>query len=194
MSRLSHAEQTIRLVRGGASFIQLRDKRASAREFYAGALAAIDAAEGARILINDRVDIAMAVKAGGVHLGQDDMPPGKARALLGDAAIIGFSTHTIDQVKAAAALPIDYIAFGPVFDTTTKADPDATVGIEGLKRARDAAGDRQFVAIGGIDRTNINEVFAAGVDSVAIIGGLISARVDIPEMLKCLHSLAPPPC
>src|SRR5437763_16246802 len=108
---LTHAEQVARLCAGGAGLIQLRDKHASPREFYAAAEAALQVARahGARLIINDRADIALALQADGVHLGQDDLDPTAARRLLGPPAIIGYSTHNIAQAKAAARLPIDYI-------------------------------------------------------------------------------------
>ncbi|HLL71565.1 MAG TPA: thiamine phosphate synthase, partial [Pyrinomonadaceae bacterium] len=125
LSRLTHAEQVSRLRDGGAKFIQLREKHLSPREFYTEAEAALAVARerGARIIINDRADIALALGADGVHLGQDDLDPAAARRLLGDRFIIGYSTHTIQQAIEAARLPIDYIALGPIFDTHTKENP-----------------------------------------------------------------------
>ena len=123
LSGLSHVEQVRKLIAGGATFVQFRDKRSSPREFYKQAVECVRIAhdQNVQIIINDRVDIALAAKADGVHLGQDDMPPEKARILLGAAAIIGFSTHSVEQVKLAASFPIDYIAIGPIFATSTKA-------------------------------------------------------------------------
>ncbi len=178
------------MIAGGAGFIQLREKHASPHEFYDAALEVMRTAPGIKILINDRVDIALAVKAAGVHLGQDDMPPEKARVVLGDAAIIGYSTHTIEQVLSAARLPVDYIAFGPIFGTTTKTHPDAIVGLGGLSQAREAAGDMPFVAIGGINLANVKQVFAAGADSAAIIGAVVANPGRIPETFNDLNNLA----
>src|SRR4051812_19965313 len=140
LSGLSHAEQVARLIDGGATFIQLREKHLSPREFYVEAEEALRVARarGARLIINDRADIALALGADGVHLGQDDMPPEAARALLGEGAVIGFSTHSVEQTIAAARLPVDYIAIGPVFATTSKENPDPQVGLEGLRRVREA--------------------------------------------------------
>jgi thiamine-phosphate pyrophosphorylase len=192
LSGLSHAEQTARLIDAGATLIQLREKRASPREFYGSALEALGIARerGVRVIINDRVDIALVTKADGVHLGQNDMPPEKARSVLGDKAIIGVSTHTIEQVVAAAKLPVDYIAFGPIFGTTTKADPERTVGLEGLKQAREAAASMPLVAIGGIDDPNILDVFAAGADSAAIIGAIVSHGDAMTERMRLFNDLA----
>ncbi len=126
LSGLTHAEQVARLVRGGATLIQLREKHLPPSAFFEQAEQAIAVAHanGARIIINDRVDIAIALAADGVHLGQDDMPPAAARALLGDQALIGFSTHNLPQALQARDLPIDYLAVGPIFQTATKANPE----------------------------------------------------------------------
>src|ERR1043165_2323774 len=115
LSGLSHAEQVARLIEGGATFIQLREKHLAPREFYREAEEALRVARalGAKLIINDRADIALALGADGVHLGQDDMPPEVARTALGRRAIIGFSTHSVEQAIAAARLPVNYIAIGP---------------------------------------------------------------------------------
>lgn len=191
ISGLSHSEQVKRLIAGGARIIQLREKHASPRDFYTTALAASVVAKTGNVplIINDRVDIAIAVKAAGVHLGQDDMPPTEARRILGEEAIIGYSTHTIEQVRAAANLPVDYIAFGPVFPTLTKKSPDNVVGLDGLKAAKQAVGGRQLVAIGGIDDSNLLWVLAAGADSAAMIGSLLSEPQQITGRMQKLTAL-----
>src|SRR5215208_8073936 len=121
LSRRSHAEQVELMSAGGASLVQLREKQQPALEFYEQAKAAVAVAEraGVQLIVNDRVDVALAVGAQGVHLGQDDMPPEAARRLLGPEAIIGYSTHTVAQALAALSRPIDYIAIGPIFQTAT---------------------------------------------------------------------------
>src|ERR1041385_1246248 len=126
ISSLPHAEQIKRFMAGGATFVQLREKTQPARAFFDDALAALDAARksGATVIVNDRVDIALALGADGVHLGQSDMPVIAARKLLAANSIIGYSTHNIDQVRAALELPIDYLAFGPIFETGSKTNPD----------------------------------------------------------------------
>ncbi len=186
ISKISLAEQVERLIDGGATFIQLREKYAAPNEFYEAAKAALEIARKHRvkIIINDRVDIALALKADGVHLGQDDLPPEFARRILGESAIIGFSTHNLEQVSEAVKMPIDYLAFGPVFVTTTKENPDATVGIENLKTVRRSIGDFPLVAIGGINSGNFREVLQAGADSVAVISGLISDADTIAESMR----------
>jgi thiamine-phosphate pyrophosphorylase len=182
ISGLSHVEQVKKLIDGGARIIQLREKHASPRDFFESAARAIQFARRSevRIIINDRVDIALALKADGVHLGQDDMPPDKAREILGPDAIIGFSTHSVKQASAAIALPVDYIAIGPIFETLTKEDSDDVVGLGGLGQVRAAVPDLPLVAIGGITLENINAVLAAGANSAAIIGAIISnpARIE----------------
>ena len=173
------------MIDGGAAFIQLREKYAAPRDFYEAAQAALEIARKHRvkIIINDRVDIALALKADGVHLGQDDLPPENARKILGAKAIIGFSTHNLEQVAAAVKMPIDYLAFGPVFTTTTKENPDATVGIEALKKVRQSIGSFPLVAIGGINSENFREVLQASADSVAVISDLISDAGQITEKM-----------
>lgn len=176
LSGLSHAEQVERLCEGGARLVQLREKHLSPREFYSEAEGALRVARGrgAKLIINDRADIALALGADGVHLGQDDMPPEAARALLGRGAVIGFSTHGVEQSVAAARLPVDYVAIGPVFATSSKENPDPTVGLEGVRLARRAVGRVPLVAIGGITRENAPSVLDAGADSVALIGALLA--------------------
>ncbi len=186
ISKLSHAAQIEKLIDGGAPLIQLREKYAAPREFYEAAKIALEIARrhGVKIIINDRVDIALALKADGVHLGQDDLPPDRARKILGDAAIIGFSTHNLKQAVEAVRMPINYLAFGPIFQTTTKENPDATVGIESLKILRQAIGNFPLVAIGGITSANFHEVLQSGADSVAVISDLISEPHKIAEKMK----------
>jgi thiamine-phosphate pyrophosphorylase len=188
LSGLSHIDQVTRLIEGGASLIQLRDKTASSREFYTAAETVVQFARSrdARIIINDRVDIALAVGADGVHLGQDDLHPEYARKLLGEKAIIGFSTHSAQQARDAVQLPVDYIAIGPVFATSTKTDPDPIVGLDGVRSVRAIVGDRPLVAIGGIDRTNARSVLDAGADSVALIKDLVGNPTEIADRIRAL--------
>ena len=153
LSGLTHAEQVTRLIQGGATLIQLREKNLTPREFFHQAQAALEVARAhdVRIIINDRVDIALALQADGVHLGQHDMPPHAARAILGDQALIGFSSHNPVQAISAGTLPIDYLAIGPIFPTSSKNDPDPVVGLAGLHEVREAMGYMPLVAIGGIN-------------------------------------------
>ncbi|MEP6787981.1 MAG: thiamine phosphate synthase [Acidobacteriota bacterium] len=192
ISGISHAEQVEKLIAGGVRLIQLREKHASPREFYDSAKQVLELAHksGVRIMINDRVDIALALRAGGVHVGQDDMPPEKAREILGEDAIIGFSTHTLEQVSAALELPIDYIAIGPIFATQTKEKPDPLVGLNGLREARHIAGNMPLVAIGGINADNLLSVFDAGATSAAMIGSIVSDPSAISERMRYLAGLS----
>lgn len=192
ISGLSHSQQVKRLIAGGATLIQIREKSSSSGEFYRSAIAAaaICKASGVPIIINDRVDIAILIGAAGVHLGQDDLPPTEARALLGTKAIIGYSTHTPEQARAAAALPVDYIALGPIFATGSKEDPDEVVGLHGLREARKAVGDRPLVAIGGINDSNLFSVLEAGANSAAMIGALVSDPESITLRMQKLAALA----
>ena len=191
ISKISLAAQVERLIDGGAAFIQLREKYASPRDFYEAVKAALAIARkrDVKIIINDRVDIALALKADGVHLGQDDLPPECARRILGEKAIIGFSTHNFEQVAAALKKPIDYLTFGPVFATQTKENPDPTVGIENLKKVRKITENFPLVAIGGITSENFPEVRQAGADSVAVISDLISESDGITEKMRFFLNL-----
>jgi len=175
LSGLSHAAQVERLARGGATLIQLRHKSASPREFYAEALKAVAAGRelGVRVIINDRVDVALAVKADGVHLGQDDLPPADARKLLGPDRIIGFSTHTLEQALEAASMPVDYIALGPIFGTSTKQNPDEVVGLDIIGEIKSRI-SKPLVAIGGITLATVKSVLDAGADSAAVISDLVA--------------------
>jgi thiamine-phosphate pyrophosphorylase len=184
LSGLSHAEQVELLSLGGATLVQLREKHMPAREFYEQAKLA--ARRGVQLIINDRVDIALAVGAHGVHLGQDDMPPDAARKLLGPDAIIGYSTHNVEQAIAATKLPIDYLAIGPIFATATKTDTDPVLGLEGLRTVREAIGDFPLVAIGGITEANARKVIDSGADSVAVISALLSNSHRITEATRSL--------
>lgn len=192
ISGLSHAEQVKRLTAGGATLIQLREKHFSPRDFYDAAAETIEFARrrGVKIIINDRVDIALALNADGVHLGQDDMPPDAARQVLGEKAIIGFSTHSIEQARAGVKLPIDYIAFGPIFETYTKQGPDTIVGLGRLCEVKDLAGSVPLVAIGGINRQNLRSIFEAGADSAAMIGAVVSDEAEITSGMKEMLQIA----
>jgi len=158
---------------GGATFLQLRAKTLSGDEFLSAAskLVALARARGARVIVNDRADIAKLSGAHGVHLGQDDLDPAAARRLLGPAAMIGRSTHTDAQLAASAGEPVDYVAIGPVFGTATKATGYDAVGLEMVRRA--ASFGRPVVAIGGITLETAAAVIGAGAASVAVIGDLL---------------------
>lgn len=192
LSGLTHAEQVERLAAGGASFVQLREKYAAPREFYEAALKAVQVARALQvsIIINDRVDIALAVDADGVHLGQDDLPPARVRALVGATRIVGYSTHNLKQALEADLTPVDYIAIGPVFQTTTKANPDPVVGLELIRELKSRL-TKPLVVIGGITLNTASAVIAAGADSLAVIGDLYAtgdAAARAREYLQLLHT------
>jgi thiamine-phosphate pyrophosphorylase len=156
----------------GAKILQFRHKGFFSREAVATIERMVDLCRqaGALFVVNDRADIARVVGAG-VHLGQDDLRPRPARTIVGSETVIGFSTHNESQLRAAADEPADYLALGPIFGTGSKKNPDPIVGLENLRRLW-ALTSRPLVAIGGITRANVDQVLAAGADSVAVIGDL----------------------
>lgn len=170
-------EQVLReLLSGGAKMIQLRAKKISARAFLdlARRTCELVRAHGCRLVINDRVDVALACGADGVHLGQEDLPLRAARRLL-PAKLIGISTHDLEQAKQAQDGGADYIGFGPMYGTTTKQTGYAARGIAMLREIR--AGVRiPIVAIGGITEGNVCEIWNAGADSAAIISDILAAQ------------------
>ena len=186
ISGLSHPAQVERLIAGGAKLIQLREKFLSPKVFFAEAVKAIKIAREhkIKILINDRVDIALCAQADGVHLGQTDLPPQAARFVLGSRAIIGFSTHNLEQAIAATELPLDYIAMGPIFSTATKENPDETIGLNNLQLIAQAVNGLPLVAIGGINKENARSCLEAGADSVAVISALLKNPNAIAETTK----------
>lgn len=161
------------LLRGGARLLQLRWKRAGAAAFLHAAVEcrSLAARHHARLLINDRIDVALACGADGVHLGQADLPLAAARRLLGADRWIGISTHDVSQARAAAAGGADYIGFGPIFTTPTKQTGYSARGLSALREVR-AAVSLPIVAIGGIDFDNALEVLGAGADAAAMISAL----------------------
>ena len=160
------------LLEGGAEILQFRHKAFWTRETYAQAeaVAALCLEAHALFIVNDRADYA-ALLGAGLHLGQEDLSPADARRVVSPPTIIGFSTHNSEQLGAAAAEPVDYLAFGPIFTTASKDRPDPVVGIDGLRAGRALTG-KPLVAIGGITRDNASVCWSAGADSVAIIADL----------------------
>ena len=173
VSELALAET---LARSGVELIQYRHKTGSSRHFFevsrqlCGALGP----RGVRLIVNDRPDIALLAAAEGVHVGQEDLGVEEARAVCGRDRLVGVSTHTLEQVAAAATTSADYIAFGPIFQTATKKNPDPVVGTELLRQARKVT-TKPLVAIGGITLERAAEVYRAGADSLAVIRDLICA-------------------
>jgi thiamine-phosphate pyrophosphorylase len=163
----------------GGRIFQYRNKTASMKEAYAdaSALRKVASEVGVTFIVNDRCDLALAVDADGVHLGQGDLPYSYARTIMGPAKLIGLSTHDIDQVKEAERLKPDYIGFGPIFKPGSKQDHDPVVGIEGLRAVRSLTALPIF-AIGGVTLENVGEVMQAGANGVAVI----SAILDAPDV------------
>ena len=161
---------------GGARIFQYRDKDGSAREAYDRALPLRQVARnGAAIfLVNDRCDLALAVEADGVHLGQDDLPLALARSIMGVGKLIGVSTHRLEQVVTATEGGADYLGFGPIFETSTKLHHEPVVGIEGLRHVRSHTSLPVF-AIGGISLERVDAVMEAGANGVAVISALMGA-------------------
>ena len=167
-----------RLFAGGAELVQLRYKKASSAVLHEQAAAIVAAApDNARVIVNDRVDVARLAGAAGAHVGQGDLGPAQARSILGPDAVLGLSTHDERQALAAEHEPVDYIAVGPIFATKTKQETKLALGLERLA-AICAAAHKPVVAIGGIKLENASDVLAAGASSVAVISDLI-AHADI---------------
>ena len=192
LSGLGHAEQVRQLAEAGCRFVQIREKTATSRDFYTAVVESLAIARpyDMKVIVNDRVDIAIAAGGDGVHLGQDDLSPHLARRILGNEALIGYSTQSVDQAIAAIAMPVDYIAIGPIFSTSTKENPDPVIGLEGIREIREAVGPANIVAIGGIGLENVAEVIAAGADSAAVISDLYREPLDIGARYRALEGSA----
>jgi thiamine-phosphate pyrophosphorylase len=164
------------LADAGVQLIQLRDKSGSAARICAEsrALVAALSSRGVRLIVNDRPDVAAMAGAGGVHVGQEDLPVEDARRICGSSCWVGVSTHNLDQLQEADRSSADYIAVGPVFATNTKENPDPVVGIDFLRKARQLT-RKPLVAIGGITIDSAAEVYLAGADAVAVARDLLSA-------------------
>jgi thiamine-phosphate pyrophosphorylase len=172
----SELELAETLAGSGVELIQYRSKMASSRQFFevSRRLSTLLGPRGVRLIVNDRPDIALLSGAGGVHVGQEDMGVEDARAVCGKDRWVGVSTHNLEQVADADRTSADYIAFGPIFQTATKKNPDPVVGTEMLRTVR-AMTNKPLVAIGGITLDRAAEVYRAGADSLAVIRDLIGA-------------------
>ena len=179
--------------KAGATLFQYRNKTASMKDAYVEALALRQAAVKAGVLfiVNDRCDLALAVDADGVHLGQEDLPLDMARKVMGQDKLIGISTHNVDQVIKASAGKPDYLGFGPIFKPGSKQDHDPLVGLEGLQTMRSFTALPVF-AIGGIQIEQVQAVLHAGADGVAVISAILKAT-DIREAVRSFLALMPPP-
>ena len=179
-------------VEGGVTMVQLREKECPTGEFVALAkrLKALLAPLGVPLIINDRVDVALAVDADGVHIGQSDMPYEVARRLLGKEKIIGLSVENFSDLEVANTLDVDYVGISPVYGTPTKSDTAEPFGLEGLRRAVEMS-VHPTVAIGGMNAQTIGEVMAAGTDGVAVVSAICSApspRKAAEELLNIIKS------
>jgi thiamine-phosphate pyrophosphorylase len=192
ISELALAET---LAGSGVELIQYRNKTASSRQFFEISRQLVSALgpRGIRLIVNDRPDIALLAGAGGVHVGQDDLGVEDARAICGPDRWVGVSTHSLEQLAAAEHTSADYIAFGPIFPTATKKNPDPVVGTELLRKARQMT-KKPLVAIGGITLDRAAQVYRAGADSLAVIRDLIcvpNPGVRAREFLDVAASTAP---
>ena len=180
------------ILEGGARVLQFRHKGFFSREVFEHArrIAALCRSVDALFVVNDRADVARLLDAS-LHLGQEDLSPADARRVLGDGSFIGFSTHHEAQLREAAGQPADYLAFGPIFGTASKLNPDPVVGLEQLRRLRPLT-NRPLVAIGGITRANARSVMEAGADSVAVIGDLFPEDGNIRSRVEEWISLVYP--
>lgn len=165
-------------LRGGARFLQIRAKQASGADFLelASRLVQLARASDATVIVNDRADIAQLAGAGGVHVGQDDLSPVDVRRIVGISAMVGLSTHSLDQMAAAVRQPVTYVAIGPVFGSVTKTTGYDAVGLDLVRAAAECAraADLPLVAIGGITLDTARSVLEAGATSVAVIGDLVA--------------------
>jgi thiamine-phosphate pyrophosphorylase len=169
----------------GVELIQYRDKSGSPQEVLSAAavLREAIAGSGCRLILNDRADLAVLAGFDGVHVGQGDLAPEDAQRVVGVNRIVGVSTHTDGQIRAANSTGADYIAIGPAFATGTKPDAEQVVGLEGIRRAR-ALTAKPLVAIGGITRANARSVIDAGADSVAVISGLLTPGESVEQVAR----------
>jgi thiamine-phosphate pyrophosphorylase len=178
---------------GGARLLQVRAKAWPANKLLDAVVAIVDRGRGvdAAVIVNDRADVASVSRAAGVHVGQEDISPGSARAVVGAEAVVGLSTHTREQVEASAYEPITYLAVGPVFGTVTKDTGYAPVGVELVRFAAAHAHRLPVVAIGGITLSNCDELVRAGASSVAVISDLLTTNDPgrrVSQFLKKLRN------
>ena len=169
----------------GVELLQYRNKSGSPQEIVrnAGLIREVFSGVRCRLIMNDRADLAVLAGFDGVHVGQGDLSPEAARRVVGAGRWVGVSTHTEEQVRVADAGCADYVAVGPVFSTGTKLDAEAVIGLEGVRRARGLT-KKPLVAIGGITRGNARSVMEAGVDSVAVIGGLMAPGESVEKVAR----------
>src|SRR5580698_343567 len=172
----SEIDCALSLTEAGVRLLQYRNKSAPARQYLESSrkLAEVLLPEGMSFFVNDRPDVAFLAGASGVHIGQDDLDVEQARQVTGLGKLAGVSTHNLEQFQRAAASSADYIAVGPIFGTSSKANPDPVVGLDLLRKVRPLT-DKPVVAIGGISLERAASAIEAGADSVAVISGILSA-------------------
>jgi thiamine-phosphate pyrophosphorylase len=176
------------LAAAGVTLLQYRDKSGNARRMLDNARE-LKQRLGAtvKLIMDDRADLCLAAQYDGLHVGQDDLPAESARRIVGPARWLGVSTHDTEQLAEAEKTSADYLAIGPIFATSSKADPDPVMGLEGLRRARELT-SKPMVAIGGITRANARSVIEAGADAVAVISDLLrDPRKSAEEFLNILR-------
>ena len=175
------------LAAAGITLLQYRNKQGTARQMLDEARELRSRlAPRVKLIMNDRADLCLASAFDGLHVGQDDLSPEAARVIIGPARWLGVSTHNPEELAEADKTSADYLAIGPVFATTSKANPDPVVGLEGIRRARELT-HKPLVAIGGITRANARSVFDAGADTVAVISDLVrDPRKSAEEFLRVL--------
>jgi thiamine-phosphate pyrophosphorylase len=178
------------LAAAGVRLFQYRDKSASGRDFLTTSRELVSSLNSHRasLVVNDRPDIAVLAGAAGVHVGQEDLDPDQARTIVGEEMWVGTSTHNLDQFRRAAATSADYIAVGPIFPTTSKANPDPVVGLELIRQVRQLT-EKPIVAIGGITLERAASVIAAGADSVAVIRDIVCAEKPGEQARRFLDTL-----
>lgn len=173
----------------GVTLLQYRNKSDPDPIFLEDSLVLRESAPSIHLILNDRPALVSAVGAAGVHVGQSDMSPAQIRSILGPSVFIGLSTNTPEEVAAADREPVDSIAIGPVFATTSKSDTDPVVGLEGVRRAR-ALTRKPIVAIGGISVSNANAVLAAGADSLAVISAVFGSGQSPAQAVKAFLAIS----
>lgn len=178
------------LAAAGVRLLQYRDKSASALDLLETSRRLVSSLNscGASLIVNDRPDVAALAGAGGVHVGQEDLDPEQARAVVGKEMWVGVSTHNLEQFRRAAATSADYIAVGPIFATTSKANPDPVVGLDLIRQIRSLT-EKPIVAIGGVTLDRAASVIAAGADSVAVIRDVLCAAKPAEQVRRYLETL-----
>jgi len=175
-------------VEGGITMVQLREKRLNTKEFVVKALKIKELLKtyNVPLIINDRIDVALAVKADGVHIGQNDMPFEIARKMIPQNMLIGLSVETLEQAMEAENYKLDYLGVSPVFSTPSKTDISTHWGLEGLRELRKVS-SHKLIAIGGINASNAEDVIEAGADGIAVISAICSAAVPKKASLELLN-------